>query len=39
VVIRSIGVSSPASNIDPASVNLTLTVQNWGDLGQTTVVN
>jgi len=39
VVIRSIGVTSPATNIDPASVNLTLTVQNWGDLGQTTVVN
>jgi hypothetical protein len=38
-VIRSIGVASPASNIDPASIALTISVSAWADAGQTTVFN
>jgi hypothetical protein len=38
-VIRSIGVASPASNIDPASIALTISVSSWADAGQTTVFN
>jgi hypothetical protein len=38
-VIRSIGVTSPASNIDPASVSLSVSVSSWTDASQTVVFN
>ena len=38
-IIKSIGVTTPGANIDPASVSLSVTVIGWTSSGQTVVFN